>query len=288
MLRALVVTLLLANALVFAWSQGAFDRLTGRRADAQREPERLQRQVQPELVTLLKPGAASAALAAAAKAEAAIEAAAAASAAAPPGLCLEAGPLAPGAVAAVEKLLLQAGVAAGSWQPVASERKGTFLIYMGRYADDEALERKIEELKRLRIEGQPMKNAPELMPGLVLSRFDDKTAAEAELGRLSQRGLRTARVITLVAPAPAVTLRLPAADPALRDKLSALKLGPGIAGFAACGSTPAAAVVAPIGPLAVAASVPARVASAPVRAASAPRRAAASSAPTAPAPASGP
>ena len=53
MLRALVVLLLLANALVLAWSFGALDGLLGRRPDADREPERLQRQVNPELVKLL-------------------------------------------------------------------------------------------------------------------------------------------------------------------------------------------------------------------------------------------
>src|SRR6185369_15893549 len=148
MLRALVVVLLLANALVFAWTQGWL----GRPERSEREPERLQRQLQPELVTLVAPGAASAALAAATRAQAASEAEAAASAAAARNLCLEAGPLPPGAVAAAEKLLLQAGVAAASWTPVASERKGVFLIYMGRYADDEALDRKIEELRRLHIE----------------------------------------------------------------------------------------------------------------------------------------
>ena len=53
MLRALVVLLLLANALVLAWSFGVLDGLLGRRPDADREPERLQRQVNPELVKLL-------------------------------------------------------------------------------------------------------------------------------------------------------------------------------------------------------------------------------------------
>ena len=55
MLRALVVLLLLANALVLAWSLGMLDGLLGRRPDADREPERLQRQVNPELVKLLPP-----------------------------------------------------------------------------------------------------------------------------------------------------------------------------------------------------------------------------------------
>ncbi len=285
MLRALVVLLLLANLVVLAWTQGAFDRLRGERADAGREPDRLQRQVNPEQVRVMAASAASAALAAAAQAAAASEAAARA------GTCLEAGPIAPAAQAAAEKLLADEGLAPGSWSAVVAERKGVFLIYMGRYADEETLQRKIEELKRLRITPQPVRDTPELQPGLVLARHDDKAEAEAELGRLAQRGLRTARVVTLVAPGPQVTLRVPAANDALRDKLALLKL-PGGQGFARCvlpvaaaaSASPASAGAAPTRVAAsgaAAAVVPASAAPA----ASAPRTAAAS-APVAPAAAS--
>jgi hypothetical protein len=234
MLRALAVLLVLANLLVLGWTQGWFDRLRSTRPDADREPERLQRQVNIDQVRVLPGPAASAALAAA-QASAATEAAAAASAAA--GICLEAGPIPAAQLPAAEKLLREAaGLHAGAWTTVASERKGAFLIYMGKYADDEALERKIEEVKRLRIEPQVLKTAPELQPGLSLGRFDDKATAEAELSRLSQRGLRTARVVTLIPPAPLVTLRVPGATEGQRDKLSALKLPNNGPAFAACGA----------------------------------------------------
>jgi len=237
MLRAVVVILLLANLLVLGWSQGLFDKMRGSKPDADREPERLQRQVNAQQLRILPAPAASAALAAA-QASAAIEAAAAASAAA--GTCLEAGPVPATALAAAEKLLRDgAGLPTGSWTPVSSEKKGVFLIYMGKYADDETLERKLEELKRLHIEPQPMRNSPDLQPGLVLGRYDDKIAAEAELGRLSQRGLRTARVLTLVPPVPLLTLRVPGATDAQRDKLSGLKLPNNGPGFVACGSAAA-------------------------------------------------
>lgn len=235
MLRALAVLLLLANLLVLGWTQGLFDSLRSTKPDADREPERLQRQVNIDQVRVLPAPAASAALAAA-KASAATEAAEAASAAAAAtGHCLEAGPIPASQQAAAEKLLHDgAGLATGTWTTVASERKGSFLIYMGKYADEETLERKVEELKRLRIEPQVMKSSAELSPGLTLGRFDEKAAAEAELGRLSQRGLRTARVITLVPAVPLVTLRVPSANEAQREKLSALKLPGNAPGFAAC------------------------------------------------------
>ncbi|WP_395701407.1 hypothetical protein [Aquabacterium sp.] len=238
MLRALAVLLLLANLLVLGWTQGLFDRLRGSRLEPEREPERLQRQVNPDQVKVLPAPAASAALAAAARAAAASEAAAASAALAAAGTCLEAGPVPASAQAAAEKLLQEHGVAPGGWTLLHGERKGTFLIYMGKYTDDETMERKVEELKRLKIETQPIKNAPDLQPGLVIGRFDDKTAAEAELGRLSQRGLRTARVVTLVPPLPLITLRVPATSDALTDKLRGLKLPNNGPAFAACGSVP--------------------------------------------------
>lgn len=241
MLRAVAALLLLANLLTLGWTQGWFDRLRSTRPDADREPERLQRQVNVDQVRILPAPAASAALAAAQSSAAsaastttaATEAAAAASAAA--GSCVEAGPIPAAQLAAAEKLLHEsAGLANGAWTTVASERKGSFLIYMGKYADEETLERKIEELKRLRIEPQVMKSSTELSPGLTLGRFDEKAAAEAELGRLSQRGLRTARVITLVPAVPLVTLRVAAATAGQRDKLASLKLPGNGPAFAAC------------------------------------------------------
>ncbi len=244
MLRALALLLLLANLLVLGWTQGLFDRLRGGRPEPEREPERLQRQVNADQVKVLPAQAASAAMAEAAKAAAASEAAAASAALAAAGTCLEAGPVPASTQAAAEKLLLEQGVAAGGWTLVPGERKGSFMIYMGKYTDDETLERKVEELKRLKIEAQPMKNAPELQPGLVIGRFDDKTAAEAELGRLSQRGLRTARVVTLVPPLPLVTLRVPAASESLASKLRGLKLPNNGPAFAACAAAPAPGVSA--------------------------------------------
>jgi hypothetical protein len=120
-----------------------------------------------------------------------------------------------------------------SWSAQTSQRKGSFVIYMGRYADRDALQRKLDELKRLKVDAEELRNAPELAPGLSLGRFDDAKAAETELARLAQRGLRTAKVITITPAVPQVTLRAPAADPALRARLVALKMPSG-PGFVAC------------------------------------------------------
>lgn len=62
MLRALVLALLVANAAFFAWRSGWLEPLhgvIGARPEGEREPQRLQRQVNPQAVQLL--GAAPAA-----------------------------------------------------------------------------------------------------------------------------------------------------------------------------------------------------------------------------------
>ena len=71
MLRYLVLVLVLANAILLAAQWGLFDSLTGgtsvkARADQQREPGRVQRQIAPDAVQILPPQAANAALGAAA------------------------------------------------------------------------------------------------------------------------------------------------------------------------------------------------------------------------------
>jgi hypothetical protein len=53
MLRLLVALLLLANALFLIWSLGWLDRLTGVPAHGDRDPERLERQVDPQHITLI-------------------------------------------------------------------------------------------------------------------------------------------------------------------------------------------------------------------------------------------
>ena len=58
MLRRAALLLLIANLLFFAWTQGWLDGVTGLRAQGDREPERLARQVRPESVVILPPSAA--------------------------------------------------------------------------------------------------------------------------------------------------------------------------------------------------------------------------------------
>ncbi len=61
MLRFLAIALIAANLLFLLWSQGLFDRAIGVRASGDREPQRIDRQVRPDVVVLHPPGSASAA-----------------------------------------------------------------------------------------------------------------------------------------------------------------------------------------------------------------------------------
>ena len=221
MLRTLALVLLLANALLLAALSGVFESGHG-----EREPERLQRQHQPGLVRILDPQAASAALDAASAAHS--QAAAAASSALAT-VCLEAGPFSAADASTAERSLREAGLPAGTWQVQHQEDGGTFMIYMGRYADRETVQRKLAELKRLKLEGEDLRGAPELQPGISLGRFDSQASANAAMAQMAQRGLRTARVITLRQAQSQTMLRVPAADAALRARLAGLQLpnGPG-------------------------------------------------------------
>ncbi len=250
MLRVLALALLLANALLLAAQWGWFDALTGgtsaqARAAQQREPERLQRQVAPDAVHILSPQAASAALGAAA-ASAAQAAAAASSAAA--ARCLEAGPFSGTELAVAERSLrdagLVAGAAAGNWVNRKTDDSGAFMVYMGRYLDRDLLQRKHDELKRMKLDAEDLRGMPDLQPGLSLGRFDSKPAADAALARMVLRGVRTARIVTLRPAQELTLLRVPVADAATRARLAGLRLPSG-PGFVACAGAEIAAPTLP-------------------------------------------
>jgi len=227
MLRTVVLLLVLANVLFFAWTGGWLDGIDGLRPHAEREPERLSRQVRPERIVVLPADAASAALAPSTPEPAA--------SLPMRGACLEAGPFdTPATAAAVAALqALQPPLPPGSWVDVASERPGGWMVYMGRYPNREALEKKEEELRRTRVSFQEVTAPAEYAMGLSLGRHDERAAAERALEQLGQRGVRSARVIELP-PVRQHRLRVEAAEPALAARLSGLRLPELARGFQAC------------------------------------------------------
>lgn len=230
MLRTFVLLLALANLLFFAWTHGWLDGVTGLKPQADREPERLSRQVNAERIVVLPPGAASAA--------AAPRAPEPAPSAPQRGACLEAGPFATGAsVSAVAALqALQPPLPPGSWVDVTVERPGRWMVYMGRYPNREAMAKKEEELRRTRVSFEEVREPGEWTMGFSLGRYDDRAAAEQALEQAGQRGVRSARVVELAAPATLHMLRAENADAALAERLSTLRSPALGRGFVACGS----------------------------------------------------
>lgn len=215
MLRALIVLLLLANALFFAWTQGWLDGVVGVRSIGDREPERMQRQVRPELIRILPPDAAS---------NPASAASAASAAASDPvnTSCLETGPYGDAELSAVQAAA-QGALPAGSWIMARNEQPGQWIVYMGRYATREALVKKEDELKRRRLKYEELRVPSALTPGLSLGRYEQRPAALQALERFSEQGIRTARVVELSPAVPRHVLRVERADAALAARLAALR-----------------------------------------------------------------
>jgi hypothetical protein len=223
MLRLLLLALLVANLGFYSWTQGWLDSVVGVRATGDREPERLARQVRPETVVILPP-----------------ESAASGAAAAAVPACLEAGPFsAVELVAAITALkqLLPAASESG-WAEVKTETPGSWIVYMGKFTDAEALAKKEQELKRLKLDFEIMRSPPALDRGLSLGRFEARTAADKALERFTQQGVRTARVVELSPPGSASLLRAARADAELTAQLVALKTTSLGKGFAACAKAP--------------------------------------------------
>ena len=220
MLRLAVIALLLANAGYYAWSQGHL-RSWGLAPEEQSEPQRMQQQIRPETLQILRvnPGkpasspSSSAAPAPAASAEAAT---------APPAdaaECLQAGVFDERQAGALRTAA--ASLPQGSWLLEPTPIPGRWMVYMGRFDDLETLDRKRAELRARKVDHDRAGGTLEY--GLSLGRFATKEVVERELATLSNKGVRTARVVPERPDATGFTLRLPAVTEALRPQLDALR-----------------------------------------------------------------
>ncbi|MEP6874701.1 MAG: SPOR domain-containing protein [Burkholderiales bacterium] len=222
MLRILVAALLIANLGFYAWSEGWLDNIVGVRSIGDREPERMARQLHPELVRVLPIG------------DAASAAAVSGAASAPStGACLEAGPFSDAEVAAAQSAANGALPGAGL-ADVKTDKPGSWMVYMGRYADREALTKKEAELKRRKLPYEEVRNTAALAPGLSLGRFDERNAAVNALNDFAEQGIRTARVVEIAPASSSHLLRIENADAALATQAAALRLAALGKGFATC------------------------------------------------------
>lgn len=251
MLRLAVVVLMLVNLVFYAWTRGWLDDVSGVRANGDHEPERLSRQVHPELVRVLPPQPATPpaapATAASPASSPALSGAAAAAAVtrvadAPQPVCLEAGPFAADRIGGADAALHAALPAdqRNGWATVKLDRPGGWLVYMGRYPTRDALQKKADELKRRNVRYEEVRSPASLDGGLSLGRFDDRANAERALAQLGQQGIHTARVVEANPGPSSYMLRAAAADPALAARLTSLKLDTLGKGFTACAKSAAA------------------------------------------------
>jgi hypothetical protein len=205
MLRLTVLVPLLANGGFLAWSQG-FLLPWGLGPAQQSEPQRLQQQVRPESLRILRADELRRAETVAAQAPR-------------PPECLQS-PLLDEAQLAPLRTTLESWPA-GSWgfEPVVEPAR--WIVYMGRYAGVEQVARKRAELRQLGISFEALSN-PEMEPGLSLGSFATQAAASQQLQSLAERGVQTARVVQERPEQRGQRLLLPAVDDNLRPRLSEL------------------------------------------------------------------
>ena len=249
MLRLAVIVLLLANAGYYAWSQGLL-RPLGYAPQEQSEPQRMNQQIRPETLQILKvkpdktssaappgststptPTPASPSQATAANDSPTPPTTPAASPPADSAECLQAGVFDDRQAEALRTAA--ARLPAGSWTLEPTPIPGRWMVYMGRFDDIETLDRKRAELRARKVDHDRAGGTLEL--GLSLGRFASKEAAERELTNLGTKGVRTARVIQERAEAPGFTLRLPAVNDALRAQLDVLRTAMAGKTLRACG-----------------------------------------------------
>ena len=226
MLRLAVIVLLLANAGYYAWSQGLL-KDWGFAPEEQAEPQRMNQQIRPETLQILRvnpsrnapPASSQAAPAGAAAASSSASSSPSSPSAPEAGECLQAGVFDERQAEALNATL--APLPQGSWQLDPTPIPGRWMVYMGRFDDLETLDRKRAELRARKVDHDRAGGTLEY--GLSLGRFSSKEAAERELTNLANKGVRTARVLQERPDATGFTLRLPAVTDALRPQLEPLR-----------------------------------------------------------------
>lgn len=221
-MRLLVLLLVLAHLGYHTWREGHWLAWGGARswADPQpwREPQRLDNQLQPERLTVVRP-APQAAASAAAPSE---------SQSAPPPTCqqtaLPGGDEQASALAAALQAAPTTALAEGSWRIDTRVQPARWVVYLGKFSSAEALRARKAELRAAKIDHRDVSN-PALQPGLALGTFPTQAAATQALKDVVRNGVRSARVVVERPETRQHTLQLPAATPALLEAVQSLSAG---------------------------------------------------------------
>lgn len=117
----------------------------------------------------------------------------------------------------VRQTLRKLNVADDSWELVPTAISGRWMVYMGKFANEMALEKRRGELRARKISFDRVAGAFE--PGLSLGRFSTEEAAQRELSHLSDKGIKNARVVQEREAHTVYTLRLAHSTPEQQKQL---------------------------------------------------------------------
>ncbi len=214
MLRRLVLLIVLANGLYFAWTQGLLSEL-GYAPIQRTEPQRMQQQIRPESLRLQSAPDAQ---------RTRDETLASAPVAATATECLQS-PILDEAQTTALRARLEA-LPSGSWVLEPVNESARWMVYMGPYTAPDVLSKKQTELRQINVTFEVANTTPP-GPGLSLGSFASSGAANQRLDALVQRGVRTARVLQERREQRGQVLRLPLVDEALRGRLGELQVALG-------------------------------------------------------------
>ena len=246
MLKWAIWLLVLGNAGYFAWSQGYLDTL-GLKPVEQREPQRMAQQVRPETLRLLngpRPETAPVVSAPAPEAPAAVvvepplpapsvsepvapapapppSSTVAVAAGSGPRACWQAGGFTNDQAELLRAELALLGLPASGFSFTEVRSGGRWIVYMGRYDNQQQVDRKKDELRALGVSFREI-NAPGLAPGLALGTYSSEAAAQQALQKAERDGIRTAKVAQERAESQSVTVRLPAITDTQRAAIDGL------------------------------------------------------------------
>lgn len=215
MLRLVAIALLLANAVYFAWTQGFLAGL-GMAPVQQSEPERLNAQIEPGTLRLLNGPRAEAEDVAQTTGAAQTDS----PAATPATSCWQASGFTVAQADALRAALGSTGLSEALWQFSEAKSSGRWIVYMGRY-NDEQMEKKKGELRELKIEFREV-NLPSAGPGLALGTFSSEESVQQALKDVARKGVRTARAALERPESVSWTLRLPAITDGQRTAIESL------------------------------------------------------------------
>lgn len=219
MLRFALLVLLIANAGYLAWTQGWMATL-GWAPEIQSEPYRLKQQVRPDVLSVVPPqvpppATASLTQSSTAPAEPFEEILPEAT------LCLQTESMDEAQSRNLQSKLQNSDLPSSSWEVVSSSIAGRWMVYLGKFPNEMALEKRRAELRVRKIAYDRAGGNLEL--GLSLGRFSTEESATRELSHMLNQGVRGARVVQERAPQTLYTLRLSQSTAAQRYILQTLQ-----------------------------------------------------------------